>query len=131
MAYAAAITTEIKTISGRRHYLISVTETEARDTSEFEIVGLPSVATLVLYRATLTSGTGTQITPIAGNVTGFTEDTQGDEFSAATVRGAHTNYSIYKPLRLHENKLVIRSTPDNAATDHSISTLITIVEGAI
>tara|TARA_R100000654_G_scaffold10635_1_gene23360 strand:- start:2111 stop:2506 length:396 start_codon:yes stop_codon:yes gene_type:complete len=131
MAYAAAVTTEIKTISGRRHYLISVTETEARDTSEFEIPGLPSVATLILYRATLTSGTGTVIGPTAGNVTAFTEDTQEAEFTAGGGRLAHVTDKTHRPLRLHQNKLVIRSTPNDAATDHSISTLITIVEGAI
>ena len=129
MAYAAAITTEIKTISGRRHYLISVAETEARDTSEFEITGLPEAATLVLYRATLTAGTGGTITPIGGNVTGFTASTQGQEF--AITGAAHVNESTHVPLRLVGNKLVIRSAPNDTATDHSISTLITIVEGAI
>ena len=129
MAYAANVTTEIKTISGRRHYLISVTETEARDTSEFEITGLPEAATLVLYRATLTAGTGATIAPLGGNVAAFTASTQGQEFGISAA--ANVNESTQVPLRLVGNKLVIRSTPNNTATDHSISTLITLVEGAI
>ena len=129
MAYAAAVTTEIKTISGRRHYLISVTETEASSTSEYEITGLPNAATLVLFRATLTAGTATAIEPTGGNVAGFSASSQGQEF--AISQAAHINESTHVPLRLVGNKLVIRSQPRNAAADHSISTLITIVEGAI
>ena len=129
MAYAATQTTEIKTISGRRHYLITVTETEARDTSEFEITGLPKAATLVLYRATLTAGTGASIAPTGGNATAFTASSQGQEFAISAA--AHVNESTPVPLRLIGNKLVIRSAANNTATDHSISTLITIVEGAI
>jgi|TARA_R100000084_G_scaffold104718_1_gene61565 hypothetical protein len=129
MAYAAAVTTEIKTISGRRHYLISVTETEARDTSEFEITGLPKAATLVLYRATLTAGSGNRINPAGGNAAAFAIHGQNQEF---LITGAtHVNESTHVPLRLINNKLVIRNTPNNTATDHSISTLITIVEGVI
>ena len=129
MAYAAAVTTEIKTISGRRHYLISVTETEANNASEYEITGLPEAATLVLYRATLTAGTGLRLDPVGGNTTGFAENTNGYEF--ASSRGVFSEVVAARPLRLVGNKLVIRSKPADATADHAISTLITIVEGSL
>ena len=129
MAYAAAITTEIKTISGRRHYLISVTETEARSINTFTITGLPKVATLVLYRCTLTAGTGSTIAPNGFNALPPVQSTNKEEFQIK--QGAHLNESTHVPLRLVNNELIIQSTPNDATADHSISTLITIVEGAI
>ena len=127
MAYAATVTKTSTTISGRRIYLISVAETEAATGSEFEITGLPEICTLVSYRATKTAGTGTTIAPTGGATTGFAASSQNANFAISAA--AHVNESTRVPLRLTGNKLVIRSTANDATADHSISTLITIAEG--
>ena len=128
MAYSATVTTVNKTVSGRRYFLIEVTETECSNTTEFTVEGLPSgPLTLVLYRATLTAGTGTTIAPTGGNVASFTANSQGQEFAIAAA--AHIAESTHVPLFLRNNKLVVRSTPNNATGDHSITTYITIAEG--
>lgn len=129
MAYAASVTKTTTTISGRRVFKIVVAETEAAQTSEFEITGLPEVCTLILYRATKTAGTGTTIAPIGGAAASFTASSQNENFSISAA--AHVSESTKVPMRLTSNKLVIRSTPNDSTADHSISTLITIVEGVI
>ena len=129
MAYAASITKTTSVISGRRIFEISVTETEAAATSEFEITGLPEVCTLVLYRATRTAGTGTTIAPVGGATTSFTASSQNENFSISAA--AHVSESTRVPLRLTSNKLVIRSTPNDSTADHTISPLITIAEGVV
>ena len=90
------------------------------------------MATLVLYRATLTAGSGNDITPSGGNVASFALSSQNMEFEirSGAVRG-HKSQTTHMPLRLIQNKLVIRSKPSNATPDHDISTMLTIVEGAI
>jgi hypothetical protein len=128
MAYTATVTTANKTVSGRRYFIIEVTETECAPASEFTVDGLPSgPLTLVLYRATLTAGTGTTIGPVGGNAASFSANTQGQEFSISAA--AHVSESTHVPLFLRGNKLVVRSTPNNAAADHAITTYITIAEG--
>ena len=129
MAYAASVTKTTTTISGRRIFKIVVAETDAATSSEFEITGLPEVCTMILYRATKTAGTGTTIAPVGGATTGFAVSTQNENFSISAA--AHVSESTQVPLRLTSNKLVIRSTANDATADHSISTLITIVEGVV
>ena len=129
MAYAATISKTYTTISGRRTFLIQVAEVEAAAGSEFEIGGLPEICTLISYRATRTAGTGTTIAPVGGAATGFSAASQDENFSISAA--AHVNESTKVPLRLPANKLVIRSTPSNAASDHTIGTLITLVEGVV
>lgn len=129
MAYAASITKASTTISGRRIFTISVSETEAASGSEYEITGLPEICTVVSFRATRTAGTGTTIAPVGGATTGFTADSQNEQFSFSAA--AHINDSTRIPLRLTANKLVVRSTASDSASDHTIATLITIAEGVV
>ena len=69
MAYAGAITvSDPKVISGRRHYTVTIAETEGGTGEEWGPVnGLPVRYTVVRYRVHKASGSATQFTPTIGN----------------------------------------------------------------
>ena len=45
MAYEATVNVHRVTVSGRRQWVVSITESEAAAASEFEVAGLPELAT--------------------------------------------------------------------------------------
>ena len=132
MAYAGTVTVKRFTISGRRHYLVTIAETEAAATSEATIPGtdIPILGTIVAVKATKTAGSAATIDPRCGRATGWTDSTQ-DAVYANGAAAAHIDAapgSFY--ARPSGQSLFWRSTV-NAAADNSISTEILIVEGFI
>ena len=129
MAYTATVSAVTRyTINGRRHYRFTVSETEAAAGSEFSVAGLPSIGRILQYRATRTAGTGTTIAPVVGRAASFLANTQdyiGNAFAAA----ASGNGAEMKYAGLTSGTMYFRSVPNNAASDHAISTEVVIVEG--
>jgi hypothetical protein len=128
-AYTCTVTRDHKGYAGGgKHVIVTLTETEARDTSECEVTGLPVFGTITSYRATLTAGTGTTINPAVGTSAAFVVSTQ-DHVATATTTAAHVNEADHSPYYSATGTLYIRSRANNAATDHAITTTIIIVEG--
>lgn len=133
MAYTQSTPTVKVTMEGGRQVVrISFTETETSSTSEWVVTDsrLPRMGTVVLYKADLTAGTGTTIQPKMGRATNPTVDTQNWIGQISAAAGAINDAS---PLRFANLAGVLygRSTPNNAAADHSVSTEITIISGVI
>ena len=89
-AAGTATVSAIAFVADRAHYLVEVTETDQRDTSEVTITGLPRCGTITWYRAKLTAGTGTTIHPRLGTAASFTADSY-DEVLEATATAAHSH----------------------------------------
>jgi hypothetical protein len=113
---------------GRTIYLVTLTETEAAAGSEATITGLPVKGTILSYKATLTAGTGTTIDPVIGRAAAFTVSTQ-NHIASNDAAAAHVHNQ--DPVRYYSSTgtLYIRSTPNNATADHSITTEILIADG--
>ena len=132
MAYAASITYGAPvSLNGRRVVVVRVVETEAAAGSEYAISGakIPRIGTITTLHATLVSGTGTTIQPKLGRKPGFTVDTSEHIDSQAA---AAANIRETTPLKYNlapQDDLVVRSTPNNAAADHTITTEYVITEG--
>jgi len=112
-------------------YQVTITETEAAAASEAEIVladeGLPTVGRIIHRGCKLTSGTGTTVSPVSGELT--------DPANAAFYRfqfggtaAALVNEQPTKPLAYVGSSLFHRSGV-NAGTDNSITTVYLIVAG--
>lgn len=127
-AYSGTSTKVTGSVSGRAVYTVTLTETEAAAGSEATITGLPQRGTIISYKATLTAGTGTTIDPVGGRAAAFVASTQNHIFSNGTA-AAHIHNQ--DPVRYYSSTgtLYIRSTPNNAAADHTITTEILIVDG--
>lgn len=120
MAYAATVTiTHSANVNGRRYLVVTVAETEANSTSEYSFSVPFLVGTIASLKATRTAGTGTTIQPMIGTATGVAVSTQAREYQAPAA-AAHQREapmrSFYGPI------LYVRSTPNNAASDHTITT---------
>lgn len=128
MAYAAVSTVTRELHNGRWLSRVALTETEARDTSEATITGVPIQGTIIEYKATLTAGTGTTINPALGNLATFVASTQA-HLGTSSVTAVHVHDQV--PLRYDAptGTLYVRSTPNSAVADHSISTVILIADG--
>ena len=132
MAYVATVSDPtIKVINGRTHYRWTISEVEAASGSEFSIGGAPLVGTIILYRATRTAGTGTTINPIIGRAASFVASTQNHIGTNSSTAAYINDASNLRYNGITAGKIFIRSMPNNAAADHSISTEIEIVEGVI
>lgn len=130
MPYAAVSSVTLKTIDGRKHAIISVSETLAAAGSEFSVSGLPIVGTIMHYQVTKTAGTGATVNPKIGRAAAFTVSTQ-DHVATNTTTAAHINDGTAVKYYSPSGILYFRSTPSNAAADHTILTEIVIVEGVI
>lgn len=132
MPYSATVTgPTITVISGRTHYRYSVVEVLASQTTEFVLPQCPETGTMTLYRGVLTAGAGTKINPRLGRTAGFSltgNDWLGTASDTATVINDATKL-YYSGLT--GGKIYVRSYPDNAAADHSISTEVEIVAGHV
>lgn len=128
MPYAAVVTVTPTVISAKRHYLVLVSETLARDTSEYSVPGIPQRGKIVSYRATLTAGTGTTIAPKIGTAAGFVASTQA-HVATQSPAAIYINDQSELKYQVTTGTLYIRSTVNNVAMDHSISTEILILDG--
>lgn len=130
MAYASTVSgPSISTIAGKKHYRWTITETEAGQANDFVLTGAPAVGTIKLYRSVLTAGTGTTINPRIGRTNNFAL-TGNDWIGTNSVTAALINdASDLRYTGLTSGKIYCRSYPSNAATDHSISTEVEVIEG--
>lgn len=131
MAYAGTVTVKRLTVSGRRHLLITIAETEAAATSEATIpaADMFDVGTIVSVKSTLTAGTGTTVDPRCGRATGWSDATQDAIYSNGSAAANIDTRPGSVFSRQAGQALYWRSTPNDATADHSISTEILIVEG--
>ena len=133
MAYVQTTPVVTRTrVGGRKIVRITFVETGATSTSEWSVSDgmIPSIGTVKLYKADLTAGTGTTIQPKMGRATAPTVDTQDWIGQISPAAGAINDAAplYYAGLT---GTIYGRSTPNNAAGDHTIYTEIEIVEGHI
>ena len=129
MAYTANVSTPSAQMKGgQRLVYVTITETEARDTSEFSITGLPKIGTIVYYKATLTAGTGGTIQPKIGRAASFAESTQ-NHVGTQSVAKSHHNDTSKLVYSSPTGTLYIRSWPNRTATNHAITTEVIILAG--
>jgi hypothetical protein len=129
MAYAATVTRTHKgPVAGRTVYVITIVETEAADTSEATIPDVPRNGRIMDVTATLASGTGTTIDTEIGRAAGWADSGQ-DQVWQNGVASAHVDAQPGKPYFSATGTLYMRSSPNNAAANHTITTQVVIVEG--
>lgn len=128
MAYSATATLTRELHDGHWCTRVALVETGARDTSEATISGVPTMGTIVEWRATLTAGTGTAINPAIGTTAAFVASTQA-HVGTSSIVAAHVHDQT--PLRYDApaGVIYVRSTPNSAVADHAISTVILIADG--
>lgn len=131
MAYAQTTPVVVQTvIGGRRHWHISFSETEASSSSEWSVpatVDLPRCGTITFYTASLTAGTGTTIQPVVTKAAGAASTSIN---YLGQVSAAAANVRAKMDTRFDGlSRLYGKSTANNAAADHAITTEITLAEG--
>lgn len=120
MAYSSTVT--VTKISSDTDYLVTIEETDAAATSEFEINGLPYGGRILRYTSVLTSGTGTTVDPIVG----FATNPSGINVILENGTAAATIDVTPEPATYYAaDKFFVRSKVD-AGTDNAISTRILI-----
>lgn len=129
MAYTATVTVRDRMLGGRRVFIVTIAETEARDTSEATIEDLPVVGRIVDVHCTRTAGTGATIDPEIGRAATWSDATQDEVWQNGTA-AAHIDAQPGKVYYSSNGKLYWRSTPNSSATDHTITSQIIILEGA-
>lgn len=130
MAYSVQVSSAPRTVDGRSYIVYTVLETDARDTSEYTLPDVPFIGTVVLCVSKLVSGTGTTVQPEIGNRASWSDSTiheVGRVTSAASFINEGSNLRFQAP----EVDLFVRSTPNSAAQDHAIETVIVILEGVV
>lgn len=133
MAYAvtgntAAAATMTK-IDGRRCWRWYISETQARDTSEFTLYGAPSVGTITLLRSAKTAGTGTTVRPEIGRGAGWTDSTIDEISRAGSAAAVAEILTNVRYTRNDADELVIRTSANNSTADHTVVTEVVIFEG--
>jgi hypothetical protein len=131
VAYVATVTGPFVHVANdlRRYYVYLVTETGALDTSTYELTSTPSVGAFIQVTAQLTAGTGTTVQPEFGAITGWT-DASINEFARVTTAAAFVNQSNVGNFATRGSSVWVRSSPNNAAGDHAITSRIVILEGS-
>jgi hypothetical protein len=127
MPYANTIGVKTFTISGRRHFIVTIEEEDTAAASEVVIANLPSVLTLKSIKTEIVSGTATTVQPALGTAPSFapaTVEYLGGQLSAVPFLIDQTPLKVYLPAGV----LVLRSTPD-AGADNEIVTELVLVEG--
>lgn len=129
LAAQAASTCIVTTyyIDGRRHALLTIDETSARDTTEVACAGVPLCGQVVRVDSALSAGTGTAVRPRVGKSASFVADSIDQilvtDNSAATVSepgsGPYCGVST----------LYVRTGVNSTATDHAITTNIIVLSG--
>jgi hypothetical protein len=121
----------IRTIDGRKHVTVTITEEEVGTTDEWEI-GVPEFFTLTLFEAELeTAGDASTIDPDLGLAASFVADTL-DEVVQNTTAGVHVRNQSSVRVTATGRVLRGRSTPDVATgATGVIVTRVTYVEGHI
>lgn len=158
MAYAATVTWTERRVNGRKELTIKAVETEARDTSSWrtEHVGANTVTnqdngltgnipiykngTITLYTCKLTSGTGTTVLPAAGKAAGFSVSSPDEDLILLMDTAAPLQIEMsparydYEPVDVVRNTIPImyfKSGVNDTTTDHTITSIVTIVDGHI
>lgn len=130
MAYVQSSPTIIPFMAGARRAMhVEFTETGLTTTSEWS-VACPFVSgEITLYRAALTSGSGSTIQPAVGTATGFTSAATDDDFADQIATAAATiNDGTSLKFSGARGHLYGKTTPDSG-TNNAAWTRLTIVEG--
>lgn len=130
MAYTASVYSAPRTVGGRSYIVYTILESEGRDTSEYELPDVPFIGTIVLYVSKLSSGTGTTIQPEIGTSSEW-GDTTVEEVGRITAASAFINEGSNLRYTAHEGSLWVRSSPNSVSADHTIETIIVILEGVL
>lgn len=130
MAYSARVSSAPRTVDGRSYVVYTIIESEARDSSEYELEDVPIIGTIVLCVSKLVSGTGTTVQPELGTSSGWT-DTTIDEVGRITAAAAFINEGSNLRYAAPEGSLWVRSTPNSVVADHAIETIIVVLEGVV
>lgn len=130
MAYAAFVSSAARTVDGRAYTVYTVVETEARDTSEYTLPDVPFIGTVVLVVSKLTAGTGTTIRPEVGNSPVWV-DSSINEIGRIVTAGAFINEGSGLRFTAPLGELYFRSSPNSVVPDHSITTVIVVLEGVL
>lgn len=128
MAYAA--TAEITDKRGKgvkRHFTVTVDETEAATASEWSVSGLPRQCRIVRFRAAKTAGSGSTIQTRLGQEAGWTDGDIDELDFIDTAAGTIFAKSVLY-LDLPDGVLYGRSSVDSGA-DNTIKTKMSFVEG--
>jgi hypothetical protein len=131
---AVTVTGAVEVVGNRRVIRIRAVETGISSSSEWSTSGLdinlPGAGYVQQLQAVRTAGTGTTIQPRIGKATGWADSTIDAVCGVATPAAYH-NEGIPAPFCFGPSQarvLYFRSTPDNAAADHSVETLVVITE---
>ncbi len=126
MSYAAEV--EVEFNARRGTYKVTVVEEEAQASSEFEVPKMPASGTIVSYKTTLVSGSGSTVNPKIGKEATFTEDTQGH---VATNDTTDSHIRDQTPVRFGcDGSLFVRSGVDSG-TDNVIHTELLITDDLV
>ena len=137
MAYAATVTIKRFTVTGRRHFQVLITESEAGAATETALVDsagtsadvqLPAVGRIAWVKATLTGGSGTTIDPRIGRASGWTASTQ-DDIHENGAAAAHIATEPNAPSTLGADADLYWQSVVDAGADNTTSIELMIVEG--
>lgn len=123
------VTGPVTSIGGREQWVVTVTETGVRDTSEVTILGVPVCGTIVSVRAKLTAGTGTTVHTRVGTAAAFVADSYDERLEATATAAQYVEVGS-APYCSSARTLYLRSAPNSVVTDHAITTELIIVAGA-
>lgn len=127
MAYSGVATVVRYTVSARRHFLVTVVETECAAASEYTITGLPELVTIASCEVTKTAGAATSFGPIVGKATAPADGVQ-NHIRTYPSASLHIHDESAVRAKTADGILYVRTSP-NAAADNSISTTWLFIEG--
>jgi hypothetical protein len=115
-------------VDGRRHWLLDIAETGARDTTEVACVGVPVCGQVARVDSALTDGTGTTVRPRLGKTASFVADSISQVTVAGSVAAATVQDAGSSPY-CGVTTLYFRSGVNSTATDHTITSSVIILAG--
>lgn len=131
MAYAATTSISTQTISGRRHFFVTITETEAGTASEWSLSELPRLGTVVHWESHITAGSGSTLQPKLGKETAWTVDTVDHVYTQADARSLILSDAAirYDLSGATDPQTLYGVSGVDSGSDNSITTKLIIVEG--
>jgi len=130
MAYSAVITRTADWVAkvGAITYIYEIVETDAAPASEYVLENVPVVGTITLLTVTQISGSGSEIFPAAGLVTGWSASSQNEVFATdSSLSVIHINDQTAVRYSAKDGKLYVQSGIDSGT--NVIHTRITIRAG--
>jgi hypothetical protein len=135
MAHAATVTIRRHTISQRRLYVVTISETDVGAANNVPIIDsasdtsperrLPEVGTVVMVRSTHGTGAGSTVDPAIGTAAGWTASTQAEVWA----NGAAAPHVDVNPLKTYSGGALHWRAVADTGTNNTVDTEIWIVEG--